>query len=123
MDRIQSIFAAGIRPQGFVLVHEAPKLLQAPSSVKVNTPQTIAFRFRSQSLLPRSEDVLKVLGVGIVALSGFTTVAISAIALMTAMVVPVALTAGAILLDPILVAVTEDGYWVEIDRWWTDPNP
>jgi hypothetical protein len=27
------------------------------------------------------------------------------------------LLAGMVMLDPILVAVTEDGYWIEIDRW------
>ena len=27
--------------------------------------------------------------------------------------------AGLAAVDPILVAVTEDGSWIEIDRWWT----
>jgi hypothetical protein len=26
----------------------------------------------------------------------------------------------AVMVDPILVAVTEDGYWIEIDRWWSE---
>jgi hypothetical protein len=24
---------------------------------------------------------------------------------------------GLVMVDPILIAVTEDGYWIEIDRW------
>jgi hypothetical protein len=33
---------------------------------------------------------------------------------------PALLVVGAVVVDPILVAVTEDGYWVEIDRWWSE---
>ena len=34
MERVKYLFNSGIRPQGFVLVHEAPLQLQAPKKVK-----------------------------------------------------------------------------------------
>jgi hypothetical protein len=43
-------------------------------------------------------------------------------ALVAALVAPVlfvGLMGAAILVDPMLVAVTEDGYWVVVDQWWS----
>jgi hypothetical protein len=37
--------------------------------------------------------------------------------LAIAALIPVALIAGVVLLDPILIAVTEENTWIEIDRW------
>ena len=44
-------------------------------------------------------------------------VALAAVGAATLVAIPLTLMLGAALLDPILVAVTDDGYWVEIDRW------
>ena len=105
LARIQAIFAAGLRPQGFVLVHEAPKLLKAPVETK---EKPIAQPVVSASVLPDSTlDIATALG------SGLVTV--------VSMVLPMLfMVAAAALADPILVAVTEDGYWIEIDRWYTE---
>jgi hypothetical protein len=103
LARIQAIFAAGIRPQGFVLVHEAPKLLKAPVTPKEQPKTHTSTKTSTQT----GSDLAKALGTGFAA-------AASMIFPMVFFVVAAALS------DPILVAVTEDGYWIEIDRWYTE---
>jgi len=103
MTRIQAIFAAGIRPQGFVLVHEAPKLLKAPVTPK-QQPKAPAVTTSSPHSTP-----------------GFASTLATGFAAMASMVFPMLFfVVAAVLADPILVAVTEDGYWIEIDRWYTE---
>jgi len=120
-ERIQAIFGAGIRPQGFVLVHEAPMMLTAPDGLP-SSERDVAIR---ESQWPGHSGLTElgaVLGAGVAAASGLAALAVGALALIAA-VLPITLMAGALMLDPILVAVTEDGYWVEIDRWDTPPRP
>jgi hypothetical protein len=81
--RIQTIYRLGLRPAGWVVAHEAPKLLSAPDQKPKKKP----------NLLP----YLAVLGgLGWLLASTLTTVA---------------------LVDPILIAITPEGDWIEIDRW------
>lgn len=112
-DRMDAIFAAGIRPKGWLLVHEAPKYLPANVEEReVPTPTTL--------LSPRTRQQVKTALKTVGTVMGTLAVATGTAALAIAAVVaflPVALISGAILIDPILVAVTEDGFWVEIDRW------
>jgi hypothetical protein len=107
LERVQAIYAASLRPKGFVVVHEAPMAL---SSARSNEPH---FAFpKLTAVLPVMEGVLGgVVAAGLVAIAAAITVA-----------VPLTLVAGALLLDPILIAVTEDGDWIEIDRWWNEPS-
>ncbi len=121
LERIQAIFAAGIRPQGFVLVHEAPMLISAPAETQV-TERNAALNFLDHSVSPRPADFAALFGAGIAAASGLAAMAIGALTLLATLALPVTLMAGALLLDPILVVVTKDGYWVEIDRWSIDPG-
>lgn len=79
--RINTVFASGIRPQAWLLIHEAPALLPASNQQKA------------------SGILAQVFGL-------FTLGSILSTLLMTATVV-----------DPILVAVTPEGEWIEIDRW------
>ncbi len=107
MARIQAIFAAGIRPTGFVLVHEAPKLLKAPVVTPERTPGQFAEGNGITSVPQSSSDFLTTLGTGMSALAS--------------MIFPMFLfVVAAAMADPILVAVTEDNYWIEIDRWYTE---
>jgi hypothetical protein len=101
-QRIQTLFLEGIRPNGFVVVHEAPR--QLPSGVVVQQPPFY---------MPMQSDLLPALSAfGKVAATVLTaTAAVAGMALVASMFVGVAL------LDPILIAVTPDDYWVEIDRW------
>jgi len=105
LERIQAIFAMGLRPKGFVIVHEAPKLLPAPEVVEpeIAIAPSITFGFKPL----------------ITGLLGAMAVAIPVTAAVASMIVPATLAVGAVLIDPILVAVTEDDTWIEIDRWWS----
>ena len=55
----------------------------------------------------------------LVVTSGLGILAVALVSLAAILVVPAILVVGAAVVDPILVAVTEDGYWIEIDRWWS----
>ena len=96
MRRIRIIYSQGLRPQGFVVVHEAPMQLAAPKTVVEEKPKV------------EWEGVGKSVG---------TVARVLGVLLLGSLLLPLELIAGAVMLDPILVAVTEDGYWIEIDRW------
>ena len=102
MRRIKIIYSQGLRPQGFVVVHEAPMLLTSP---KKSNPNPSEMAERLSSVLPGlgKASTLLALGLGIL--------------LLGSMLLPMGLLAGVAMVDPILVAVTENGYWIEIDRW------
>jgi hypothetical protein len=109
-QRIQAIYAQGFRPKGFVVVHEAPMLLSAPK-----TKETSQIDTRS-----KTKTYLKVIGtaaLGIGALAGAAVALVSVLVIGGVLLLPMAMVAGAILIDPILIAVTEDDHWIEIDRW------
>lgn len=116
-ERVQSIYAAGLRPKGFIVVHEAPKLLAPP-------PQQNQEKIRFGILQPKHKKILKyigsalgVIGIATAAVFGVILLALAAIVIASALLVPAALIATLVVVDPILIAVTEDDYWIEIDRW------
>lgn len=105
MQRLHIIYDEGIRPQGFVMVHEAPMQLKGPT-----TPQ--------KSNLDK--EVLRKIGGAVLALgvlSGSLVFAAGIVILGGLLILPAGLLAAAALIDPILVAVMPDNTWVEIDRW------
>lgn len=102
MNRVHSLFASGFRPQGFVVVHEAPMALPAGKQIPKPSPLPVGnIEF---------DDAASGVGKAIGALAAFAAVA-TGLALMSGLAV------GLAVLDPILIAVTQDSYWVEIDRW------
>lgn len=104
LERVQAIFAAGLRPKGFVVVHEAPAQLAAP---KPALAPGAAFSSSLGSAVKAMEPAL-----------GGVVLALAQMLGMAAAGLPLMLLFGLMALDPILVAVTEEGDWVEIDRWW-----
>jgi len=86
MQRIKTIYQAGIRPQSWVVVHEAPLLLSAPKPKKLKKPRVLPY--------------LALLG-GLGALLATTLITTAAV------------------VDPILIAITPEFDWIEIDRWYT----
>lgn len=79
--RIKTVFASGIRPQAWVIIHEAPPLLAAPQQ-------------------PKASGVFaQMFALG--ALGSLLGMLVSTVAVV----------------DPILVAITPEGDWIEIDRW------
>ena len=117
IERVQAIYAAGLRPQGFVVVHEAPLLLTTPEGRHAKAWQFPSLSPDAKSALKAAAGTLGVVAVGIGAVTGIAALAVAALSVAAVLAVPVFLLAGMTLIDPILVVVTEDGYWVEIDRW------
>ena len=105
LERVRSIFASGLRPKGFVIVHEAPMLLPAPE--EDDEPQIAPTPFFPAPTEPLIPGLVSVLAVGAAVLTA-----------VASLILPAALLVGAFLVDPILIAVTEDDDWIEIDRWW-----
>jgi len=70
-----------------------------------------------KSLLTVVASAVGIVALGLVAVAGLAVLAVAALFIAAALALPIALVAGAVGVDPILVAVTEDGYWVEVDRW------
>ena len=105
MERIHAVYKVGIRPQGFVIVHEDP--------LQIETPQT--------EVKPKLDsDLLKKIGgaaMGIGILTGSIAALVGIAILGGILLAPIGLLGAAVVLDPILVVVTTDNYWVEIDRW------
>jgi len=113
LTRVQAIFAAGIRPKGFVLVHEAPMLLPAPKETQEQTPQP------RWALNPETtQKTIEALSFGVSTLAKVMAGAVTLVTAVGSVVLPAIFLTGLALIDPILIAVTEDDYWVEIDRWW-----
>ena len=105
MERIHTVYEVGIRPQGFVIVHEAP--------LEIGVPQPEVKQKVDSDLLKKIGGAA--LGAGL--LSG-SIVALAGIAILGGILLaPIGLLGAAVILDPILVVVTTDNYWIEIDRW------
>ena len=106
-QRLRAILSAGIRPRAVVVFHELPATPPARFSAarrrgvqlaRALPPLAMAVERSALRLLP-------VLGWLLIAgiralLSGLTAVV-----------------AALVLVDPCLVVVTEDGWWLEVDRW------
>lgn len=118
LERVQTIFEAGFRPKGFVLVHEAPEhILPAPADEEPSSIQGAEVATRIASTLKRVGTVLGPLAIGLALVAGLGIAAIAIAVIGAILIIPAAMMVGAVALDPILAAVTEDGYWIEIDRW------
>jgi len=115
LARIQTIYQAGIRPKGFVVVHEAPMQLPAPEH---QDAEVIEGDFRELQRGAIEIDLDKLISSGSTLASMALKAAATAAVVIGSIVLPAVFFAGAALLDPILVAVTEDDVWIEIDRWW-----
>jgi hypothetical protein len=119
LGRVEEIFTAGLRPKGFVVVHEAPKLLPAPADHATEPLRVSPIPAELKSRLKRVGLGLALAGVALVAVPGLLVVAGALLALAATVALPALLLVGAVIVDPILVAVTDDGWWIEIDRWDT----
>jgi len=123
LERVQALYEAGVRPKAYILAHETPRTLTA-STVAEAGPVKESFDWAKirQEAARRAGQLAEHLPdwevVGSVALKVLTVLGVTAGALAAVPVLLVGLVATAVLVDPILIAVTEDDYWVEIDRWW-----
>jgi hypothetical protein len=105
IQRIKALYEAGIRPQGFVMVHEAPLQLKAPTVQE--KPKV------DKQLLGKIGGA----AIGLGAITGSLVAAVGIAIIGGLLILPAGLLAAAVIIDPILVAVMPDNSWVEIDRW------
>ena len=126
MERIQAIYAAGIRPKGFVVVHEAPRYLAAPPQSKTTTlllptpraektipqPQPEPITPEKKPQKSQATEVISALGT-IVKVVGML------VGSLVFFIFP-AMLVGLAAIDPIVIAVMDDDSWVEIDRWYIE---
>ena len=118
-DRVQAIFEAGLRPKGFVVAHEAPALLPAPASAgKPRRRRIVELRrlLSKRVVLGVGAAVLLVL-FGPMLLKLLVTAIVGLVAAVATPLLAIGALGAVVLVDPVLIAVTEDGFWVEIDRW------
>ena len=112
LKRIRTIYAAGIRPVGFVVVHEAPRLLPAPRPEKSD-----AIPKPDSNNIPSRQTGTDILSVASTIITGTMGLFVAFLSIVSTLILPMAFL-GMLALDPIVVAVMEDGYWIEIDRWF-----
>lgn len=106
-QKIQAIRAAGMRPRGYVIAHEIPEekgeILKEKSETHKNSvipnPET-----------PESNSKVDDSGGGL--LEG-----VKSILRKLPIILPVLFIGSLLLLDPILIAITDDYTWIEIERW------
>jgi ABC-type microcin C transport system permease subunit YejE len=115
MQRIQSIYAAGLRPRGFVVVHEAPMALTAPRQGQ----PILGLPARAVQQLVAPKPLQAAMPTGSSSLSGLVKGLGTVLSSLVMVVFPM-LFLGLLALDPIVVAVMDDGCWIEIDRWYTE---
>jgi hypothetical protein len=121
MERMKQIFESGIRPKGFVLIHETSMLLHAPAGVDVEDGHNVNDWQLPAITHDKVKSVLATVGwilAGLAIVIGTAVLAVAAVALVASLLLPAAIITGAAAgIDPILVAVMDDDVWVEIARW------
>jgi hypothetical protein len=103
--RVQALRNAGLHPIGYVLVHEIPKTYP------------IDIHKISEKNISNGKSALKAIS-GVIGTVALVTGALTLFVIAAGVLIPGALITTALLIDPILVAVSTDNQWVEIDRWW-----
>lgn len=110
-QRLDALLAAGVRPKAVVVFHEIEQqprnqpttsILRAARSVARPLP-TLAY----QTVMATAAH-LPLIGRFALKVAMWSVVGVGAVALAVVSVI------GS---DPCLVIVTEDGYWIEVDRW------
>jgi hypothetical protein len=105
LERVRALYAAGVQPKAFIIAHEAPKQLAPPKETPVVSPVEYWVKRGETSAV----SALKVLG-AVAAVAVPVVVGVLGLAAMAAL-------SAATMVDPCLIAVTEDDVWIQID-WW-----
>ncbi len=92
-DRLDTLKRSGIRFKGFVIAHEAPRLLTAPAPKKHDFKNN-----QTGAIVPDTSEILGNLVQGLLLFIAFIF--------------------QAALLDPALIVVLEDGTWLEVMTWY-----
>jgi hypothetical protein len=108
LNRVQAIYAAGIRPKAFVIAHEAlPQLMPPPDAPRVSRLEAWASR-----LSRNSTTILNITGK--IAVAMIVPLAVAAVAATALAFVGLGY---AIIADPCLIAITDENVWIQIDYW------
>jgi hypothetical protein len=117
--RLNQVFEAGIKPKAVVVFYELPGKAEPSkvSQVGQQVGQQLS-RFASVDVPAaalRAGQLAKQHGPGVLRMA-----AIGAGVVLTGMglIALAGITAAVSVTDPCLVIVTEDGYWLEVDRWY-----
>lgn len=115
MERVKAMYARGIYPKAFLVVHEAPQELAAPA----NAPKGSLLEFWIKRLGSASLPIIKVAGIMIAAVVIPAVVAVFGIGLLAMVGL-----ATAVMVDPALIAAIEiEGdeqgrcLWLLVDNW------
>jgi hypothetical protein len=92
-DRLEALQRSGVRFKGFVIAHEAPRLLAAPAPEKHDFKNS-----KTGAILPDNGEFL----------AGM----VQAVAFLITLIFHAAL------LDPALIVILEDGTWLEVMTWY-----
>jgi hypothetical protein len=92
-DRLDALQRSGIRFKGFVIAHEAPRLLAAPAPKKHDFKNN-----QTGAILPDNSELFAGMVQGVLFL--------------------ISLIFQAALLDPALIVILEDGTWLEVMTWY-----
>ena len=107
LERVRTLYEAGIRPRTFVIAHEAPKQIAPPRETPIISP----FAYWSKRIADGAVQSAKVAG-QIAAVVAPVVLTILGAGLFASFAV-----AGALVADPCLIAVTDDEVWIQIDYW------
>lgn len=117
---LEALLASGVTPKGVVVFHELTVTALRPPTVWEQQSAQLT-HWVQQELPVLAERVAQtiahhapIVGKAALDLSLVITRGIAAVVWGTAGVI-----AQAVINDPCLVLVTEDDYWVEIDRWFS----
>jgi hypothetical protein len=106
LERVQAIYAAGIRPQAFIIAHETSERLPAPKGRPISRTEVWAHQAAAciKTAIQITEEIAE--AVIPIAEAALTAGAVLAIGM-----------ASMVFVDPCLIAVTEDNVWIQIDYW------
>jgi hypothetical protein len=93
-DRLEALQRARVPFKSMIIAHEAPKLLTAPKEM----PKKQESKSSTTPILPAVEAI--------------------AVGIVTILLLVFGLMFRAVLLDPALIVVLEDGTWVEVMTWY-----
>lgn len=104
--RVRAIYEAGLSPKAFVIAHEAPRQIAPPPGTLLVSP----FAYWTKRAADSSVSVAKCVGTALGAL-------VPAVLTILGTGLLAGLALGALVVDPCLIAVTEDDVWIQIDYW------
>lgn len=126
-ERYQAILASGIKLRGAVLFHEIPKnygrhrspIEKLLSRIYLWTQQELPVLSRRKAVLRAEQVQQRIPVMGNLLYRAAYKVPTVALILGTVVTAGVSTAAvlGAVITDPCLVVVTEEGEWIEVDRW------